>query len=777
VHPAAVTDQNVNTPTYWDDVYRREWESGEILTRRDHGEMHDAIVAIVPRDARVLDIGCGPGILCRRIAESVVGTQVSGVDFSKYTIERNADRDAALGIQYRCVDVRIGLAELDGPFDVVTMCEILEHLDEPEEAVAAAVALVRPGGLFVLSCPHDDQVPHVEHVREWGHDQVFHLLEPYSDAVTFHPLPAPRNRWLLASLTTPDAPPARAERAPMGEVLVRLRAAAAPSYDVKLTRSRSAEERDDARRAMFDVFDRSVELRAPVDWNADNGRSWQTQLHSWVFMDVLMQSFHRGDDDGFRQGLDLALDWLRQNPRDGDSTSPLAWYDKVVGDRAPYVAYLLTAGLAAGLVSDADAELLIASYLEHGRFLADDANYTPRTNHGLYQDAGLLLLAKYGVGLFSEADEWRDTALDRFWRNFGLLCDLDDGLYLEHSTGYQFSMITLLARLIRQGLIDAVSTEPLLARMRATGAWFVTPDHSLAQIGDTDAIPAMAWAQRESEGQRGLRVFQPGGYAVVKDDRSYLAVTSSFHGVQHKHADELSFILFEHGERIVVDPGRFAYDEADPFRQFAQLSRAHNVALVDDSEFTFRREPPYGSGLIAAGEQDGWFAILGCNPLLRPQQAQHQRLFVYRPRTALVIVDRIVTAKAHTTTRLFHLASDFEADEGSSFRSRTTGQTCWVKDFSTTGADVTVVRGLEGQRIQGWEFPAERQHTPAPVVAMVSTGETLVSAISIDLTLAVNDVRWDLPSIELVVGSAGRGTKLTVQQRGTDLAIAAKRLS
>jgi 2-polyprenyl-3-methyl-5-hydroxy-6-metoxy-1,4-benzoquinol methylase len=198
--------ENINTAAYWDGVYRREWESGEILTRRDHGPMHDVVAALVPANASVLDIGCGPGILCRTIEERVPGVKVVGVDFSGYTIARNAERDAPLGIEYRCLDVTTELAALDERFDAVTMCEIVEHLDEPESVVAAAVGLVRPGGLFVLTCPHDGEVPHPEHVREWGHDEVFHLLAPYTKAVTFRPLPPPRDRWLLAHIRVSGPP-------------------------------------------------------------------------------------------------------------------------------------------------------------------------------------------------------------------------------------------------------------------------------------------------------------------------------------------------------------------------------------------------------------------------------------------------------------------------------------------------------------------------------------------------------------------------------------------
>jgi 2-polyprenyl-3-methyl-5-hydroxy-6-metoxy-1,4-benzoquinol methylase len=199
--PAAAT--NINTAAYWDDVYRREWEAGVILTLRDYGELHDVVVGLVAPGSEVLDVGCGPGILCRKIAERVADTNVTGIDFSAYTIGRNAERDANLGIHYHRVDVQTELRGLEGCFDVVTMCEVLEHLDDPEEVVAAALALVRPGGLLILSCPHDGEVPHAEHVRDWGHDEIFHLLAAHADSVTFHVLAAPRDRWLLASCTTP----------------------------------------------------------------------------------------------------------------------------------------------------------------------------------------------------------------------------------------------------------------------------------------------------------------------------------------------------------------------------------------------------------------------------------------------------------------------------------------------------------------------------------------------------------------------------------------------
>jgi 2-polyprenyl-3-methyl-5-hydroxy-6-metoxy-1,4-benzoquinol methylase len=200
-----VNTANLNSSDYWNQVYRSEWESGRVESQgyyRDYGPIHDAVVELIPTESRVLDVACGPGLLCRKIKQRLPSAEVMGVDFSDYTIARNQQRDAALGITYRCVDIRTGLRDLAGGFDVITMCEILEHLEQPEQVVASAMGLLKPGGRFILTCPHDNEIPDPEHVRVWGHDELFHLLAPFSPVVSFMHFPPPYfHVWVLAYVT------------------------------------------------------------------------------------------------------------------------------------------------------------------------------------------------------------------------------------------------------------------------------------------------------------------------------------------------------------------------------------------------------------------------------------------------------------------------------------------------------------------------------------------------------------------------------------------------
>jgi len=131
-----------------------------------------------------------------------------GVDFAEYMIGRNREVDQNLGIEYRCVDIRTSLTAIDRKFDVVCMCEVLEHLDNPEEVVKNAMGLLREGGRFVLTCPHDHSIPDPEHVRVWGHDELFHLLAGYSETVSFTHFPPPYfHIWMMAYVDKPLSSP------------------------------------------------------------------------------------------------------------------------------------------------------------------------------------------------------------------------------------------------------------------------------------------------------------------------------------------------------------------------------------------------------------------------------------------------------------------------------------------------------------------------------------------------------------------------------------------
>ena len=104
------------------------------------------------KGTRVLDVGCGGGILADAMARR--GAQVLGIDLAEKSLkvaQLHALEAQTPSVDYRAVAAEDLAAQSPGAFDVVTCMEMLEHVPDPASVVQACAALAKPGGWVFFS--------------------------------------------------------------------------------------------------------------------------------------------------------------------------------------------------------------------------------------------------------------------------------------------------------------------------------------------------------------------------------------------------------------------------------------------------------------------------------------------------------------------------------------------------------------------------------------------------------------------------------------------------
>ena len=100
---------------------------------------------------KVLDIGCGGGILSEAMAEA--GAQVLGIDLGEaaLNVAKLHQLESGVPVDYELISAEALAVQKPHTFDVITCMEMLEHVPEPASIVRACAALVKAGGHVFFS--------------------------------------------------------------------------------------------------------------------------------------------------------------------------------------------------------------------------------------------------------------------------------------------------------------------------------------------------------------------------------------------------------------------------------------------------------------------------------------------------------------------------------------------------------------------------------------------------------------------------------------------------
>ena len=146
VHPAEVAKFERLASRWWDS-------EGESRPLHDLNPVRFGYIAerTPLQGARVLDVGCGGGILSESLARA--GASVTAIDLAPAVLEvaRLHLLESGLRVDYREISVEALAAAGTDTFDAVTCLEMLEHVPDPGSVIRASASLLKPGGRLFLS--------------------------------------------------------------------------------------------------------------------------------------------------------------------------------------------------------------------------------------------------------------------------------------------------------------------------------------------------------------------------------------------------------------------------------------------------------------------------------------------------------------------------------------------------------------------------------------------------------------------------------------------------
>lgn len=467
-------------------------------------------------------------------------------------------------------------------------------------------------------------------------------------------------------------------------------------------------------------------LDLPIDWAANpfSDENWRFQLNAWRMLDPYMIAWFETDDVAYLdQAMVFVRDWYDFNIKQ-QNDNKFAWYDMSTGLRAQHVAVLENARQNDRLALDVDdSEMLSDLARLHIRQTKRDG--ITASNHGLFQLAGLALLCRS----FSDHRDCRRMD-DYIRREFSTLMAgqfTDEGVHKEHSPDYHMFMMGAIERM---GGLKPYFVDVDMQAAEKVAPWLVFPNGKNARIGDSeksnkplsnDPEPS-CFAQDQCFA---VGDFSASGYAVIRDmpssnADSMLFVTGMAHSGVHRHADALSFELYEAGRFVFIDGGKFGYDDTAK-RRYVLTSDAHNTIGLEGEPIAprFYNEP--GSYLEPVSSTIEGFKISGEVDV--ENRFKLKREFTYHPGKRLRIQDSLSSDKSQMFVSQLLLAPDLEPHLTPNGFTVNLGERLLTARLESKACKVKIVRG-QNVPFLGWYSPAYQQMEPASAVRATCAGKT-----------------------------------------------------
>ncbi|TFG51454.1 MAG: hypothetical protein E4H37_07880 [Gemmatimonadales bacterium] len=463
---------------------------------------------------------------------------------------------------------------------------------------------------------------------------------------------------------------------------------------------------------------------------------------SYAVPDFLLAAYVETDrEEYFFAARDYVLGWEEYERRSWGPRG-LLWNDHAIASRVRVLGEFWRLYRERPDYDPAVGVAVLRQAARYGKFLSDPAHFTFATNHGVMQNLGLLQLS-LAFPTLPRSEEFRKLAVERLGAQMAFFMD-EEGVIRENSAGYQAFGLEMLALTFRSLTRLETPVPPEWARRYARGLDFLArlrrPDGSLPVSGDTDGAPLQGRPRVLTVDEKGMSsalqpwsppkpsvatsVFPAAGYWIDWDGlstwpqvaalRQSVMTWSSPPPPGHKHADDLSVLIWSDGYAWLTGVGYWPYDlpGREVAESWASANGPHGSTEQRDSERTV--------ALNASGSSEALSAVdverRGPGDYVARRQLIHLRPDVW------LIIDHVQTAGTEQNTSLWTIAPGIELHPGMSphsFELSASGPAASMR-VSFLGSPGTALAQFQGSNapFAGWQVVDSR---PVPTSAIAVT--------------------------------------------------------
>lgn len=447
----------------------------------------------------------------------------------------------------------------------------------------------------------------------------------------------------------------------------------------------------------FEFNGETFQFGDQVDWlnNPSRDIEWSIMLHKFYFAVGLGLAYRdTGDARYVNKWLALTDAWIQEVPVDHLSAD-------VTGRRvqnwifAHY--YFITECRSQAVTAEFYLRFLQAIH-EQVDFLC--RNLTPARNHRTLELYTIFLAAVVFPEL-QGARQWLEFSIQELLTN-SLTDILPDGVHCELSTDYHHIVLRNFLAVKRLAVLNGIELPATFDRQVNKALTFSVyahkPDGTIPSLSDGDTGSFVNLLQQGYEiygdetyryaataGQSGsmpehrCKAFNDGGYYVMRSgwgghgqpytDERYLIFDCGPVGAgNHGHLDLLSFEMAAYGKSLIVDPGRYTYDESGEinWRVLFRGTGYHNTVLVDgmnQCRYEFHKKkfkitgehPRFELKAFTSGRH---FDYLHGKATSREYPVSHERKIIFVGGEYWLVCDLLTANENHRYDVLFHLSTE-----------------------------------------------------------------------------------------------------------------------